>query len=845
MELLTLCLLCFCHVLNALQVNFSTPTGLVRWGFEAPFGGAVIHGRYDLTAEYLSNSTGLTVEVVPVVDDLELAVAAGNGSLQMLQTGSGLYTCVEAEHGFVPFLNTVEPHAGRNVTDVAGIIFARADDRTVNSVADIRGRVVATGPFLYLSTFQSQWSYLLDQGIDFFSEASAVLISTNPSTAVVDVASGKYPIGWTRAGLPEDLQAAGSLQQGLLKILDVKNLSGFPYATTTQRFPGNKISVSPNMSTNVQRMLMTAFLDIPPSVASVGQYTNYIPSLPTTETLNMQNNIGLLQFPLKRCSSLTNAYTAVTCPVGFEKSSEASVMENCRTQGIDCPTGYTCYCRPCIRVMHSTKIGRFTKTGFIVCLTIVFALFFVILVLTAFFLRLFSSKLIRLADFVSDSTCGLSGLGPVYSGRYKGQSVVCKTVYEPPQRRFRITSIIQNMVILRYMASAVILRMPKNESNICDVIGCGLDKNKVVVIMSLYTMGNLSDLLYNPTADIPLSLTLRYVETLLQIVQRFHRLTPAKYGQIYDTGDFLISHEHGLVYSPGGFFFFDQDEHKRSSVKAPEIVLGGQVSEQSDMWTAGLLLYEILHRRPAFDDLEIDDITASMQKGVVRIPIIQQLYDVDALYDIVRSCLQKEPMQRPALADCLSQVRQIASIIPDVPADIPPHLISAMQGDKVVTTDVYKKVSLICCETDDFSVFDLLNEVADSKQLCVIPTAEHYKNYFVAAETLTDEHSPQHTPPVYKILSFLREVCSKHDLLSFGLHCGDLRGTIIGERYCFVGPTMSALRELQNVARSGEILCSEHALCTKGISNVELSPRTGLIKCRGQVPFRAMYAKLR
>ena len=840
-------LLTLFHFLLYMSFNAYTDAELVRWGFEAPFGGAVIHGRYDLTAEYLSNITGATVEVVPLIDDLELATAAGNGSLQMLQTGSGVYTCVEAKYGFVPLLNTLEPHAGRNITTVAGIIYARADDDSVNSIFDIKGKAVATGPFLYLSTFQSQWSYLKENNVDFFSEASAVLIATNPSTAVTDVASGKYPIGWTRAGLPEDMQAAGTLKQGLLKILNVKNYSDFPYATTTKQYPGNKISVSPNMSTGLQRALLSAFLTIPSPVASVGQYSQYVPSLPTTETLNMQNNIGLMQFPLKGCSSLTNAFAAVTCPVGYTKSSETSVMDNCKLQGVDCPVNYTCYCRPCFK-NRTKQIGSLTKTQFIICLTVISTFFLLILILAASAIWALQSNLTSLLDFVQDSPCGLSALGTVYSGRFDGQSVVCKTVYRMPQGRVLPTALscLLDSIVLRYKASLVTRRLPNdNENHICHVSSCGIRDRTVVILIPLVTLGSLSDLLNNPTVELPLSLTLRFMEALFLIIQRFHHLTPAKFGQTYDTGDLFISHEHGLLYSPGCYFFFSQlatnETNKKPYVTAPEVVLGQPISEQSDMWTAGLILYEILHRRPAFDDLEVDDVIMSMKKGDVRLPIIQQMHDVDALYDILRSCLERDPAQRPALTDCLHQIQQIATVIPR--SELPPHLVSAMQGDKVVTTDVYKMVSLLCCEIDDVNVYDYMTEVAITKGLSLIPTAEHFKQCFVVAETLSEES--EGTPQVYKLLDFLREVSIKHELLSFGLHCGDLRGTIIGDRYSFVGPTMAALRALQDFARGGEILCSEQALSAKGILNVELSPRAGMIKCRGQVPFRAMYAKLR
>ncbi|HET6668814.1 MAG TPA: protein kinase [Pyrinomonadaceae bacterium] len=87
-----------------------------------------------------------------------------------------------------------------------------------------------------------------------------------------------------------------------------------------------------------------------------------------------------------------------------------------------------------------------------------------------------------------------------------------------------------------------------------------------------------------------------------------------------------------------------------ASYMSPEQTRGLQLDERTDIWSLGVILYELIAGRPPFEGLSTSDVVASILR-TEPVPLQRFSPDVpDELHRIVRKALQKDPDERYHLA---------------------------------------------------------------------------------------------------------------------------------------------------------------------------------------------------
>lgn len=87
-----------------------------------------------------------------------------------------------------------------------------------------------------------------------------------------------------------------------------------------------------------------------------------------------------------------------------------------------------------------------------------------------------------------------------------------------------------------------------------------------------------------------------------------------------------------------------------ASYMSPEQTRGLQLDERTDIWSLGVILYELIAGRPPFEGLSASDVVASILR-TEPVPLKRFSPDVpDELHRIVRKALQKDPDERYHLA---------------------------------------------------------------------------------------------------------------------------------------------------------------------------------------------------
>src|SRR6267154_809959 len=183
-----------------------------------------------------------------------------------------------------------------------------------------------------------------------------------------------------------------------------------------------------------------------------------------------------------------------------------------------------------------------------------------------------------------------------------------------------------------------------------------------------------------------LFLTMEYVdgEDLASVVRRIGRLWPDKATEIARQicAGLAAAHERGVIHrdlKPANVMLDGAGKIRltdfglagiATSIKgadvragtpaymAPEQLAGHDVSTKSDIYSLGLILYEILTGKRAFEASTLAELTKQRESGTITNPSIL-VRDLDPLIErVILRCLENEPDKRPASA------LQVAAALP-------------------------------------------------------------------------------------------------------------------------------------------------------------------------------------
>jgi eukaryotic-like serine/threonine-protein kinase len=79
---------------------------------------------------------------------------------------------------------------------------------------------------------------------------------------------------------------------------------------------------------------------------------------------------------------------------------------------------------------------------------------------------------------------------------------------------------------------------------------------------------------------------------------------------------------------------------------APEILLGGPVNESSDLYSLGVLIYQLLARKLPFDDEDVDFLIQKHLQGSVNMHPIERVKGGENIAPFIRRLLEKDPARR-------------------------------------------------------------------------------------------------------------------------------------------------------------------------------------------------------
>ncbi len=230
------------------------------------------------TVDYLSERIP-THEFRLVPLDLQGMVSAlERGELDFILTNPGNYVELEAGYGITRIATLKNVRNGKPFKTFGAVIFTRAGNPDIHTLADLRGRVFGAVDEGAFGGFQMAWRELKEAGIDPFRDFDELRFSGFPQDNIVfDVLDGRLDAGTVRSDVLEGMSSQGAIQLEDFRILNQQTADDFPFLHSTRLYPEWAFSKARMTPDALASKVVIALLEMPPGhpAASAGDYAGW------------------------------------------------------------------------------------------------------------------------------------------------------------------------------------------------------------------------------------------------------------------------------------------------------------------------------------------------------------------------------------------------------------------------------------------------------------------------------------------------------------------------------------------------------------------------------------------
>ena len=123
-------------------------------------------------------------------------------NVDFIYVNPSAYSCIEAEHGANSLVSQISLRRVGGVeyelTKFGGVIMTLANNTSINTIKDIRGKSVAAASISGLGSGQMQFRKLINKDMSYINDPSQVIFTSNQGKVVNGVLYGEFDVGFVR-----------------------------------------------------------------------------------------------------------------------------------------------------------------------------------------------------------------------------------------------------------------------------------------------------------------------------------------------------------------------------------------------------------------------------------------------------------------------------------------------------------------------------------------------------------------------------------------------------------------------------------------------------------------------
>eukprot|EP00002_Diphylleia_rotans_P030967 TRINITY_DN640_c0_g1_i7.p1 TRINITY_DN640_c0_g1~~TRINITY_DN640_c0_g1_i7.p1 ORF type:complete len:2512 (+),score=542.25 TRINITY_DN640_c0_g1_i7:107-7642(+) len=238
---------------------------------------------------------------------------------------------------------------------------------------------------------------------------------------------------------------------------------------------------------------------------------------------------------------------------------------------------------------------------------------------------------------------GRGSFGTVSVGTYKGQKVAIKKML---MRDFN------HRVYLMFVTEVSVVRK-LSHPNIVAFVGACMDTSNFAILMELVEPGSLASVLQDSTQTITHTQKWKVIRGIIDGMAYLHSMNPPLLHRDLKSANILITHSFDAKICDFGFARMKNTTRTMTkcgtlAYQAPEILRGQRYDEKADVYSFGILAWEIEEREPPYEDEDPAALSFSVPKG--KRPLVAVLKDRE-LVSLMQRCWAQDPQTRPSFAE--------------------------------------------------------------------------------------------------------------------------------------------------------------------------------------------------
>lgn len=900
--------------------RFTTAT--LTFGSQNGFGRDFIQTQLNATLTYIGNQLNTSVNLM-ILNDRDLMTAVMNGTVQIAYASAAFLSCLQVVTDARPLVSLVQSANGTPIYQQGAGIYARAGSN-ITTMQQIRGKIIASGSVTQLSGFQAQVGSLLENGVNIFSDTRGVLLATTQLSVLQAVLNGSADVGFAGPSAVSAYYSSGALPGNSLQVVGVQKQMGYPYQTSTSLYPNPVLLSKSDLDPNLTNRVISALLALNSSSYETvqGGYFGWTGVDNYLQVLALQAEIGVYTYGQPSCNNISDLVSAIVCPPDQHVITDLNPAEKCTAQSVTCPTGFDCVCSPCAYNKRPNHVGELSTTVFIIIIVIP-----IVLIVSALFALWRYRKisggpgiLYRELNVDPDIRLGRARQGLVRRGMYKDELVTIKRAFPkqsttksifdvdfrerdssvlgelpPPGRGFLMRHVHFVVAVIKSLFGIstpearcrqnIVYHSKVRHPNLLKIIGwSGGPNNEEILLVRQYVSGeSLFELLHNPSVDVNIGFAASLARDVARGLSFLHTQNPPGYGRNLRSHHLFIGESYRCMI---GLSFNPQQEGGRALLMlAPEVLRGEAPTPESDIYSFGMLMFEIFHRQDVFHDEDPETVVKAVRDSGIeeqKRPTFSNANMPLAIKDLISACWHEDIMLRPQfpkIIDVLDQYastsitqtlmleqRQAKALLRQI---LPEHAVKALQEGRRPSAHHFEMVTVYF---SDIKGFTSMSSVQSSEEVMrmlddLYTRLDNLGKYhgLMKIETIGDswmgvagvaEEQADHAARVARFaLDAIKEAHSvrmagNEDMVHIrsGFHSGPVSSGVVGTdkpRFSLFGDTINTASRMESTGEPDRIQMSQVAASLVVAQDASLTSRVirraGEIEVKGKGPMQTYW----
>ena len=201
-------------------------------------------------------------------EDIYRGVAAGK--LDIVTTNPTHFLVIRKQFPLTGVIATrVTERLGKPVHHLAGVIITRASQENIRTLADIRGKHIATPSTQHMGGYRAQAYTLFKEGIVLPDDAASLRAVETHQAVIKALRSGEADVGFVREGVLEMLAERGDIRLEDFRVIHPQQHPNFPFLASTQLYPEWPVFALPHVPERAVRRLAAALFSLDPNHPAV------------------------------------------------------------------------------------------------------------------------------------------------------------------------------------------------------------------------------------------------------------------------------------------------------------------------------------------------------------------------------------------------------------------------------------------------------------------------------------------------------------------------------------------------------------------------------------------------